>query len=59
MLITKDIHNKQIAFMLYCAYFGFTNLPKTFTNLIFDSANHKLQNLIDNYLFNTLIKSKL
>lgn len=59
MLITKGIHYKQIAFMLYGAYTGFANLPKTFTNLIFESANQKLQYFIDNYLFNELIKSEL
>ncbi|MDY0389073.1 MAG: hypothetical protein RBT65_18520 [Methanolobus sp.] len=58
MLIAKSVKNKNVAFMLYGAYAGFANLPKTFTNLIFDSENHKLQYFIDNYLFNTLIKSK-
>ncbi len=58
MLIAKSVKNKKVAFMLYGAYTGFANLPKTFTNLIFDSENHKLQYFIDNYLFNTLIKSK-
>jgi hypothetical protein len=59
MLIRKGIHYKQIAFMLYGAYTGFANLPKTFSNLIFESVNHKLQYFIDDYLFDTLIKSKL
>lgn len=58
MLIAKGVKHKQIAFMLYGAYTGFANLPKTFTNLIFDSENYKLQYFIDNYLFTTLIKSK-
>jgi len=58
MLITKGVKHKQIAFMLYGAYTGFANLPKTFTNLILDNENHKLQYFIDNYLFTTLIKSK-
>lgn len=58
MLIAKSVKNKKVAFMLYGAYTGFANLPKTFTNLIFDSENHKLQYFIDNYLFNALIKSK-
>ncbi len=58
MLIAKSVKNKNVAFMLYGAYAGFANLPKTFTNLIFDSENHKLQYFIDNYLFNTLLKSK-
>lgn len=56
MLITKGIHHKKIAFMLYGAYTGFANLPKTFTNLIFDSENRKLQEYIDNYLFNNFLK---
>jgi hypothetical protein len=51
MLIAKGIQHKQLAFMLYGAYVGFANMPKTFTNLIFDSGNHKLQEDIDNYLF--------
>ncbi len=56
ILITKCIKHKQIAFMLYGAYTGFANFPKTFTNLIFDSDNQKLQNHIDNYLFNNFLK---
>ncbi len=51
MVITKGIRHKQISFMLYGAYYGFANFPKTFTNLIFDSDNKKLQNHIDNYLY--------
>lgn len=58
MLISKGVKNKNVAFMLYGAYTGFANLPKTFTNLIFDSENNKLQYFIDNYLFTTIIKSK-
>jgi hypothetical protein len=57
MLINKDIHYKQIAFMLYGAYTGFANLPKTFTNLIFDSDNRKLQDYIDDYLFKNILKT--
>lgn len=56
MLIAKAIKYKPIAFMLYGAYTGFANLPKTFTNLIFDSNNQKLQKYIDNYLFNNFLK---
>ena len=56
MLITKGIKHKQIAFMLYGAYTGFANLPKTFTNLIFDSENQKLRNFIDDYLINNCLK---
>lgn len=56
MLITKGIQHKQIAFILYGAYTGFANLPKTFTNLIFDSENQKLQYFIDDYLFNNYLK---
>ncbi|MDR1198650.1 MAG: hypothetical protein LBK94_06515 [Prevotellaceae bacterium] len=55
MLVSKNIVHKEIAFMLYGAYIGFANMPKTFTNLIFDSENNKLQNLIDNYLFNNYL----
>ena len=56
ILITKGIKHKSIAFMLYGAYTGFANLPKTFTNLIFDNDNQKLQKYIDNYLFNNVLK---
>lgn len=56
MLITKGIQHKQVAFMLYGAYTGFANFPKTFTNLIFDSDNKKMQNYIDDYLFINYLK---
>jgi hypothetical protein len=59
MLIVKGIKHKQIAFMLYGAYVGFANMPKTFTNIVFDSDNTKLFNYIDNYLFNNYINQKL
>lgn len=56
MLITKGIQYKQIAFMLYGAYAGFANFPKTFTNLIFDSDNQKLQDYIDDNLYINYLK---
>jgi hypothetical protein len=59
MLIAKNIHNRQIAFLLYGAYLGFSNMPKTFTNIIFDSDNTELFSHIDNYLFNNYINQKL
>ncbi|MDR0606547.1 MAG: hypothetical protein LBG80_19930 [Bacteroidales bacterium] len=51
MLVAKNIAHKQIAFMFYGAYVGFADMPKTFTNIIFDSNNPKLQDYIDDYLF--------
>ena len=59
MLIAKNIHNRQISFMLYGAYLGFANLPKTFTNIVFDSDNSELLNYIDNHLFNNYINQQL
>jgi hypothetical protein len=59
MLVTKNIQNRQIAFLLYGAYLGFANMPKTFTNIVFDSDNTELFNYIDNYLFNNYINQKL
>lgn len=59
MLVAKNIHNRQIAFLLYGAYLGFANMPKTFTNIIFDSDNTELFRYIDNYLFNNYINHKL
>ena len=50
MLVAKNIPHKQIAFLLYGAYVGFANMPKTFTNVIFDSNNFELYDYIDNYL---------
>lgn len=58
MLIAKNIHNRQISFLLYGAYLGFANLPKTFTNIVFDSDNTELFNYIDNYLFNNYINNQ-
>lgn len=57
MLIAKGVQHKNIAFMLYGAYIGFANLPKTFTNLIFDSSNKTLQDYLDNYLFDCYLKT--
>lgn len=59
MLVSKNIHNRQIAFLLYGAYLGFANMPKTFTNIVFDSDNTELFDYIDNYLFNNYINQKL
>ncbi len=50
MLITKGLKFKQISFMLYGAYYGFANLPKTFTNIIFENNNIEMQEQIDEYL---------
>ncbi|MDL2314697.1 hypothetical protein LJC16_00375 [Bacteroidales bacterium OttesenSCG-928-C19] len=50
MLIAKNISNRQIAFLFYGAYIGFANMPKTFTNVIFDSDNFELLNYIDDCL---------
>lgn len=59
MLVAKNIHNRQISFLLYGAYLGFANLPKTFTNVVFDSDNSELFSYIDNHLFNTYINHKI
>lgn len=59
MLVAKNIHNRQIAFLLYGAYLGFANMPKTFTNIVFDSDNTDLFSYIDNYLFINYINQKL
>ena len=55
MLISKDFEYKYIAFMLYGAYTGFANMPKTFTNIIFDSNNDVLYNYLDDYLFEKVL----
>jgi hypothetical protein len=56
MLVAKNVLHKQIAFMFYGAYVGFANMPKTFTNVIFDSNNEKMFEFTDNYLFNNYLK---
>ena len=58
MIVKKNIQNKQIAFMLYGAYVGFANMPKTFTNIIFNSNNNELLSYIDNYLFDILLQDE-
>jgi hypothetical protein len=55
--LTKFLNNKNvsdyfIAYSIWGAFYGFANMPKTFTNIIFESANDKLFDVIDNYLFN-------
>jgi len=59
MLVSKNIHNRQISFLLYGAYLGFANMPKTFTNIVFDSDNSELFIYIDNHLFNNYINQSL
>lgn len=59
MLIAKNVNYRQISFMLYGAYLGFANLPKTFTNIIFDSENSELLDYVDNYLFVNYINQKI
>lgn len=59
MLVAKNIHNRQISFLLYGAYLGFANMPKTFTNIVFDSDNSELLSYIDNHLFSNYINKKL
>jgi hypothetical protein len=59
MLVSKNIKYKQIAFMLYGAYMGFANMPKTFTNMILDCNNSKLLNCIDDFLFDNYLLFKL
>jgi hypothetical protein len=59
MLIAKNIHNRQVSFLLYGAYLGFANLPKTFTNVVFDSDNSELFNYIDNHLFKNYINHNI
>lgn len=56
MVVTKNILHKQLAFMFYGAYVGFANMPKTFTNIIFDSNNSELFDYLDNYLFHNSLK---
>ncbi|MDR1171399.1 MAG: hypothetical protein LBL24_02980 [Bacteroidales bacterium] len=56
MLVTRNIPNRQIAFMLYGAYVGFANMPKTFTGVIFDSNNSELFQYIDDHLFSNYLK---
>ncbi|GHV09740.1 hypothetical protein FACS1894162_1000 [Bacteroidia bacterium] len=58
MLVAKHVTHKQIAFMFYGAYVGFANMPKTFTNIIFESNNENLFEYIDNYLFNNYLNNK-
>lgn len=59
MLVAKNIQNRQISFLLYGAYLGFANLPKTFTNIVFDSDNTELLSYIDNHLFNNYLNKRL
>ncbi len=55
MLVNKNIDRKDIAYLLWGAFIGFANLPKTFTNIIFESNNNALFEHIDNYLFQFVI----
>lgn len=57
LIVNKGVSFKEIAFLFYGAYVGFANMPKTFTNIIFDSENLNLMNYIDNYLFRKCLSS--
>jgi|GEM_PF-1809652 len=48
----KDIH---FAFSMWAAFIGFANLPKTFTDIVFDSGDDQLIERIDDYLFSTYL----
>ena len=56
MLIRKNIKHKELALMFYGAFVGFANMPKTFTNIIFNSDNQELFDLIDAFIFDKIIK---
>jgi len=59
MVNSKNIGLKQIAFMFYGTYIGFANLPKTFTNIIFERDNYELLDYIDDCLFQILKKYEI
>lgn len=54
-MYSKEISELHIAFSIWGAFFGFANMPKTFTNIIFESGNNELFEMIDNYLFNNYL----
>jgi len=59
MLINKGIKDKEIAFMFYGAYSGFASLPKTFTDIIFESNNDQLFEYLDDFLFDRYLNSNI
>ncbi len=56
MMGNRGITRKDITFSFWGAFMGFPNLPKTFTNIIFESNNDLIFEHIDNYLFEYYIQ---
>jgi hypothetical protein len=56
MMENRGINGKDITFSFWGAFMGFSNLPKTFTNIIFESNNDLIFEHIDNYLFKYYIQ---
>jgi len=47
----KDVKDIHFAFSMWAAYIGFASLPKTFTDIVFESGDDQLIEYIDEYLF--------
>lgn len=51
----RNIGSNWIAFSIWTSFLGFANLPKTFTDLIFQSEKEEVFESIDNFLFESFL----
>jgi hypothetical protein len=55
-MYSKNMQELHLAYIFWGAFFGFANMPKTFTNIIFESNDNELFEMIDGYLFCNYLK---
>lgn len=55
-MYSKNMQELHLAYIFWGAFFGFANMPKTFTNIIFESNDNELFEMIDGYLFHKYLK---
>ncbi len=53
-MLLKKFSQKAYAFMLWAAWVGFADIPKTFTNILY--SDEKVTAIVDDYLLNLLNK---
>ena len=54
----RNIEVSWISFSIWATFLGFANLPKTFTDLIFQSENEEIFERIDSFLFENFIDKR-
>lgn len=58
IIYSKGIREFHIAYAIWGAFVGFAAMPKTFTNIVFDSEDKNIFEQIDDYLFSKFLNNK-